>query len=313
MSRIAFDSKKYLNAEFTGLLILCRPSWTKDPVKKNRILLVDDNDDFRAMFQEGLECHGFEVVPAATVNEALKLISTEDFDVLLSDLQMPDAADGFTVISAMRHTQPNAVTLLLTGYPALREAMTAILLQADEVLVKPVAVAEIAEIIQKKLSKPSTRVAIDKERVATILERDTGPTISKWMSRVQCDEEMAAISMSCQERTGYLALLLGDLVHRLRLVPNAKVLISSAAHRHGILRRTQGYSIAMVVEESRILQVSIFNTLQNNLGTVDFSTVLLDVMTIADEVDSQLKQAVLGFMEPLAATLTSLPAQSATA
>ena len=48
----------------------------------------------------------------------------------------------------------------------------------------------------------------------------------------------------------------------------------------------------MVVEESRILQVSIFNTLQNNLGRVDFATVLLDVMIIADEVDSQLKQAM---------------------
>ena len=300
----------------------CRIHWTFDslpsivdidPVKKNRILLVDDNDDLRGVFQEGLGCHGFEVVPAATVNEALKLISIENFDVLLSDLHMPDAGDGFTVVSAMRHKQPNAVTLLLTGYPALREAMQAILLQVDEVLVKPVGVAQMAEIIQKKLLKPSTRVAIDKERVATILERDTGPTISKWMSRVQCDEEMAAISMSCQERTGYLALLLGDLVHRLRLVPNAKVLISSAAHRHGILRRTQGYSIAMVVEESRILQVSIFNTLQNNLGTVDFSTVLLDVMTIADEVDSQLKQAVLGFMEPLPTKLTSLAARSSAA
>jgi CheY-like chemotaxis protein len=311
MSRITFDSKKYLSTELAGLFDSL-PS-ILNLVKKNRILLVDDNDDFRAVFHEGLECHGFEVIPAATVNEALKLISTENFDVLLSDLQMPDAADGFTVVSAMRHTQPNAVTLLLTGYPALQEALTAILIQVDEVLVKPVGVAEITEIIQKKLSKLSTRVAMDKVRVATILERDTGPTISKWMSRVQCNEELAAISMSCQERTGHLPLLLGELVHRLRLVPNAKALISSAARRHGILRRMQGYTIAMVLEESRILQLSIFNTLQNNLGSVDFSSVLLDVMTIADEMDSQLKQAVLGFMEPLAAKLTSLAARSSAA
>jgi hypothetical protein len=54
----------------------------------------------------------------------------------------------------------------------------------------------------------------------------------------------------------------------------------------------------MVVEESRILQVSIFNTLQNNLARVDFSRVLLDVMTIADEVDSQLKQAMLSYVDP---------------
>jgi len=52
-----------------------------------------------------------------------------------------------------------------------------------------------------------------------------------------------------------------------------------------------------VVEESRILQVSIFNTLQNNLRRVDFSKVLLDVITIADEVDSQLKQAMLSYVD----------------
>ncbi|MFZ0762099.1 MAG: hypothetical protein WAM69_19285 [Candidatus Sulfotelmatobacter sp.] len=54
----------------------------------------------------------------------------------------------------------------------------------------------------------------------------------------------------------------------------------------------------MMVEESRILQVSIFNTLQNNLDRVDFSKVLRDVITIADEVDSQLKQAALSYLEP---------------
>jgi hypothetical protein len=69
------------------------------------------------------------------------------------------------------------------------------------------------------------------------------------------------------------------------------------ARKHGDLRRRQGYTVAMVVEESRILQVSIFNTLQNNLSRVDFSKVLRDVITIADEVDSQLKQAMLSYVE----------------
>jgi hypothetical protein len=51
----------------------------------------------------------------------------------------------------------------------------------------------------------------------------------------------------------------------------------------------------MVIEESRILQVSIFHTLQTNLSDVDFSLLLIDVMTIADEVDSQLKQTIVSF------------------
>jgi CheY-like chemotaxis protein len=277
-------------------------------VAKPRILLVDDNDDLRSVFQEGLESRGFEVVPAASVNEALRLISDENFDVLLSDLYMPDAGDGFTVVSAMRHAHPKAVTLVLSGYPALQEAMSAILLDADEILVKPVHLADIAELIQKKLSNPSARMAVIKECVAAILERDVDPTIQNWMSRVEQNEELAAHSLNYQERAGHLPLLLGDLVRRLRLAPNAKVPVSVAAREHGTLRHMQGYTAAMVVEESRILQVSIFNTLQNNLGSVDFSTALLDVMTIADEVDSQLKQAMLGYMGPPAAKSVSLPA-----
>jgi DNA-binding response OmpR family regulator len=270
-------------------------------MKTNRILLAEDKHDVRVAFQEGLETHGFAVVPAASAREALKLISTESFDVLLSDLYLPDASDGFTVVNAMRHAQPNAVTLVLSNYPVLQAAMTAILLQADQVLVKPIAFSEIAEIIQKKLSNPSTQTAVNKERVAAILERDLQLTIQNWMSRVEHTEELTAIPLTYQERTGHLPLLLNDLLCRLRLPPDAKSRISRAAREHGILRRAQGYTVPMVVEESRILQVSIFNTLQNNLKRVDFGTVLLDVMTIADEVDSQLKQAMLGFMETAAA------------
>jgi len=264
---------------------------------KKRLLLVDDNDNVRAVYQEGLQANGFEVVAAASVNEALRLISTEKFDVLLSDLHMPDAGDGFTVVSAMRHAHPNAVTLVLSSYPALQEAMAAILLEPDEVLVKPVGLATIAETIQKKLSNPSAYRSMKKERVAEILERDAEPTIRDWMSKVERNEELSAVSLNYQERTGHLPLLLSDLVRRLRLAPNAKLPNSTAAREHGIRRRKQGYTVAMAVEESRILQVSIFGTLQNNLRSVDFNSVLLDVMTIADEVDSQLKQAMLGFTE----------------
>ena len=269
---------------------------------------MGDNDNVRAAFQEGMQAYGFEVVAAATLNEALRLISTEKFDVLLSDLHMPDAGDGFTVVSAMRHAHPNAVTLVLSSYPALQEAMAAILLEADEVLVKPVGLAAVAEIIQKKLSNPSARMLMKKERVAAILERDAELTIRDWMSKVERNEELSRVSLSYQERAGHLPLLFGDLVRRLRLAPNAKVPNSAAARQHGITRRKQGYTVAMAVEESRILQVSIFGTLQNNLRSVDFSSVLLDVMTIADEVDSQLKQAMLGFMESPAPRPASWPA-----
>ena len=278
------------------------------PVAKSRILLVDDNDSIRAVFLEGLERRGFEVIPASTVSAALNLISTEKFDVLLSDLHMPNAGDGLTVVSAMRHAHPNAITLVQSGYPAMEDATHEILLQVDEIIAKPVSLAQIAEIISKRLSNPKARMALNKQRVSIILQRAMDSTIRNWMTRVESNEELTAIPLSSQERTGHLPLLLGDLVRRLRLAPTTQALISKAAREHGILRRIQGYTIAMVVEESRMLQVSIFETLQNNLGEVDFSTVLLDVMAIADEVDSQLKQTVLGFVDAVPPKAASLPA-----
>jgi DNA-binding response OmpR family regulator len=261
-----------------------------------RILLVDDDDVVRGVLKQVLEMNNFTVSTAANVPEAIHLIDTESFDVLLSDLHMPGAGDGFTVISAMRHKHPDAVTLLFTGYPALDAAMDAILLQADEILVKPMPVPEMVALIRERLASRKTRSRTNTERVASILERDAAPTIARWLAAVKTDEELTAVQLSDEERTGHLPKLLRELVHRLRVPrPLGTKQASEGAAMHGEVRFAQGYSIPMMIEESRILQVSIFNTLQTNLSTVDFSLLLIDVMTIADEVDSQLKQTIVSF------------------
>ena len=263
-----------------------------------RVLVADDDDGVRNMLQQALERDGFEVVAVGTVPEALACIAAESFDALLSDLHMPRAGDGFTIVSAMRHTHPHAATLVLSGYPALEEAWAAIRLQADEILVKPIEIASLRETIRQKLAHPVGHKPRRTESVATILEHDLNQTISNWMRLVERDEELTWLPLSFDERTGHLPNLIADLIYRLRLPPIDKAEFSVAAHEHGKLRRVQGYTAAMIVEESRILQVSIFNTLQSNLPKVDFSKVLLDVMIIADEVDSQLKQAMVSFVEP---------------
>ena len=119
-----------------------------------RILLAEDDDAVRNMLQAALERDGFEVAAVANVRDALRCIATENFDALLSDLHMPHAGDGFTVVSAMRHTHPQAVTLVLSGYPAIDEALSAIRLQADEVLMKPIQIATLREAIRKNLANP---------------------------------------------------------------------------------------------------------------------------------------------------------------
>jgi DNA-binding response OmpR family regulator len=271
-------------------------------VERLRILIVDDNEPLRVSLAAALELNKFTVTIAAAVSGALHLIDTQPFDVLLCDLHMPGAGDGFTVVSAMRHKNPEAVTLVFTGYPALKEAMTAILLQADEVLVKPMAIPALVELIRERATRRGSRKLVNTERVASILERDAPVTIADWLARVEQEPELTRVSLTKQERTGHLPSLFEELVERLR-VPRrlGTKQPSKAAVLHGQVRQSEGYSIPMIVEESRILQVSIFQTLQNNLSTVDFSLLLIDVMTIADEVDSQLKQTIVSFAERAAA------------
>jgi DNA-binding response OmpR family regulator len=261
-----------------------------------KILLVDDNEMLRKAIAAVLEDSKFQVSTAANVGEALQLIATKPFDVLLTDLHMPEAGDGFTVVSAMRHTNPNAVTLVFTGYPALQEAAEAILLQADEVLLKPMGMPPLIAVIRERLEKKKPRIMPNTERVASILERDSSVTIKDWLDRVDSESELTCVPLSRDQRTGHLPKLLQELVHRLR-VPRelGTKQVSEAAVQHGKVRQSQGYSFPMIVEESRILQVSIFDTLQKNLGTVDFDSLLTDVMTIADECDSQLKQTLISF------------------
>ncbi|MBB5063702.1 hypothetical protein [Granulicella mallensis] len=134
--------------------------------------------------------------------------------------------------------------------------------------------------------------------MATILERTTEASIADWYEEVEKEDALMALPLSREERCKHLPQVFLDLARRLQVFKplGTKELKSESASNHGLERRRQGYTAAMMVEESRILQVTIFHTLQKNLGTIDFSILLLGIMTIADEVDSQLSQAMASYI-----------------
>ena len=144
-----------------------------------RILLVDDDELVRATLTELLEHSGFEVTSVTNVVDALKHISSESYDVLLSDLHMPGAGDGLTVVSAMRHANPLAVTLLLSAFPQMEAAAQAILLQADEILFKPMDLTLLLDVIKQRVAIGPVRNR-EVETVAAILDRTSYAAIQEW-------------------------------------------------------------------------------------------------------------------------------------
>jgi DNA-binding response OmpR family regulator len=268
------------------------------PHDKQKVLLVDDDESILKTVTSVLQYNGFEVTAASNVNQALAFIGSQTFDILVSDLHMPDPGDGLTVVSAMRHSNPKAVTLIFSAYPEMSRAAEAILQQADGILVKPLGVENLVNAIRDRLKQGAGAPPPPLESVADILERSTQSTIELWLESVRDEPEVISVQLDDNDRCAHLPQLFRDLVFRLRfpLRLGTRALVSDAAVRHGLLRRRQGYTAAMLVEESRMLQVSIFQTLQDNLQKIDFSLLLVGVMAIADEVDSQLAQQMASYI-----------------
>jgi hypothetical protein len=117
------------------------------------------------------------------------------------------------------------------------------------------------------------------------------------MDRVNEVPSLAEITLSYSERTGHLPRLIHDVIARWRLGAGQSVSETTSAHDHGKARFDQHYSLPMLVEESRLLQVSIFDALHRGQAALDFELVLRDVIIIADECDAQLKHTVETFMD----------------
>jgi hypothetical protein len=137
--------------------------------------------------------------------------------------------------------------------------------------------------------------AVSVQSVADTLERELRTLIGEWFGRVEKEPGLTRIPLTYEERTGHLPSLMHDVNVRLRRDEETKALISKAAADHGELRHKQGYPVEMLIEESRLLQVSIFTTLHNNVKNLEFSTLLPDIVTIADEVDAQLREQMKHF------------------
>src|SRR4051794_22509141 len=144
--------------------------YSADPLRilsrVKRLLFVDDEGTIRQTLSAILTSKGFEVVTAPSVSEALELVNTQHFDVLLSDLNIGEPGDGFTVVSAMRRVQPHACTFILTGYPDFESALRAIRSQVDDYFAKPADVDALVDRIQRSLDGGrGTRVTPAVQRV----------------------------------------------------------------------------------------------------------------------------------------------------
>ena len=264
--------------------------------EKNRVLFVDDEESIRLMLPAILEQQGFVVTTAATVPEALGLITEREFDILIADLNIGQPADGFTVVSAMRRTQPTAATYILTGYPDFRSALEAIRKQVDDYLTKPVDLEKLVQILRTGRKPPKQIGSSACKRLGAALRDYSDLIIEKWLAEVKKDQELTSVRLSDAQLVDHLPLVLATIIQMLegRLEELTQDQIAAAA-THGEIRKKQGYNILMLVRETRVLHHALSNTLQRSLLEIDLSTLVSDAMKMGETLHAFLEISIRAF------------------
>ncbi len=118
----------------------------------SRILVVDDERSMREFLEIFCRREGHEVVTASTVDEALTALGADDFDVVISDVQMP----GKTGLDLLREARPHAletVFIMITAFASTETAIEAMKQGAYDYLTKPFKMDEVRLVVEKALEK----------------------------------------------------------------------------------------------------------------------------------------------------------------
>ncbi|HEV8713934.1 MAG TPA: sigma-54 dependent transcriptional regulator [Candidatus Binatia bacterium] len=111
-------------------------------VKRDKILVVDDDASVLALFQTVLGSEGYDIICASSGEEALQQLEQERFDLLISDLRLP-GMDGITLVKQAKAINPAMPSLVLTAYGTVESAVAAMKEGAHDYLAKPFANEEL--------------------------------------------------------------------------------------------------------------------------------------------------------------------------
>jgi len=133
--------------------------------KPLKILIVDDEDALRESTASILELYGYEIKVASCGNEAIEMVKKEPFDMLFSDMRMPDIT-GTDVIRAVKQIQPDLICIIMTAYALNELIVEALELGANFCLTKPFEIETMLNIIKELSEQPFVVVIDHKENVS---------------------------------------------------------------------------------------------------------------------------------------------------
>ncbi len=115
---------------------------------RSKVLVVEDDERIRSLFEDALGVLGYQVTTASTGRKAIELIQSHLFDTVLCDIRMPEM-DGLEILRAIKRHDPSVEVVMVTGYPTVNTAVEALKLGAYDYLAKPVRLDELQHLMAR--------------------------------------------------------------------------------------------------------------------------------------------------------------------
>ena len=119
---------------------------------EEKVLIVDDEQDFLEALADRMRTGGMRVSTSTTAKEAIKMAEEEAYDAVILDLMMPEM-DGLATLKVLRDKRPDLQVILLTGHATVEKGIEAMKLGAMDFIEKPVDLKALTERIKKAQAK----------------------------------------------------------------------------------------------------------------------------------------------------------------
>src|SRR4030065_146761 len=125
----------------------------------NKILIVDDEKLMRISLESQLKKEGYDVSSVDNANEGMNLIKSEEFDIVVTDLRLPNM-NGMELLKEIKNYNPDIIVVIMTAYGTLESAVAATKEGAYDYIAKPFSTDELIIKLQRALQHKNTTAEV---------------------------------------------------------------------------------------------------------------------------------------------------------
>ncbi|MFA4827891.1 MAG: response regulator [Thermodesulfovibrionales bacterium] len=214
-----------------------------------KILVIDDDDGVRTTLSDLLRCKGYYTCEASSGKDAVEMVKSEDFDIVLLDLMMP-GMDGLSTLRELRRLSPKARVIMITAFATVENAVDVIKKGASDYISKPFKTNELLVTIKRVLEEVRFEEGIKKLDLDYALD-----TLSNSVRR-------KIMELFCSKTN----MRLTEITKKLNIDDHTKILFHlKALKEKGIIEQDKEKSYSLTEEGEKTL--NCLKALKNYLST----------------------------------------------